>query len=367
MPLKIIRQDITTMKVDAIVNPSNEKLLPGGGTDAAIHRAAGPLLLLACRAVGGISVGGAAITPAYSLPCRYVIHTAGPTWIDGMHSEPELLASCYRNCLQLAKENGCAEIAFPLISSGLYGYPKDRVLRVALDVVGEFLLAHEMTVYIVVFDKSSYRISERLFSDVTAFIDDRYVEEHSDGLDAPYAYARHEARRSRMRRSRHIRDWIDDSREGEDAAGSVCSVLSCEDDADAFGDLSEVTPPPTLEEMMRDMDDGFAVTLLKLIDLKGMEDVACYKKANVSKQTWYKIQNEKNYRPGKTTVLSFAIALELTLSETEALLATAGYALSRSSKFDVIIMYFIMTGNYDIYEIDQTLFQFDQPTLGALA
>lgn len=364
MPLKIIRQDITRMEVDAIVNPTNEELYPTGGTDAAIHRAAGPELLRACRAIGSLSCGRAVITPGFGLPCPYVIHTVGPVWSGGDSGERDLLASCYRNCLRLAEENGCAEVAFPLISSGLYGYPKDRVLRVALEVIGEFLLTHEMTVYIVVFDKSSYRISERLFSDITAFIDDRYAEAHNGDyadISERRCASMSVASQRPLRRPRRSMPRFEVAKE------SFASEASCDRDGLISGEEAPRSAPPTLDEMIRAMDDTFAVALLKLIDLKGMDDVACYKKANVSKQTWYKIQNEKNYRPGKTTVLSFAIALELTLAETEALLATAGYALSRSSKFDVIIAYFLINGNYDIYEIDQTLFQFDQPTLGALA
>ena len=365
MPLKIVRHDITRMRVDAIVNPTNEELYPTGGTDAAIHRAAGERLLRACGQIGRLGCGEAILTPAFDLPCRYVIHTVGPIWEGGEKGERELLSSCYRACLQIAEEKGCARIAFPLISSGLYGYPKERVLRVALDVIGDFLLTSDMTVYLVIYDKDSYRIGERLFSDITAFIDDRYAEEHNgDYADIPerHCASMREAPERPLRRPRRPLSRF------EAAEEVIASEASCIDgDLDIAEELPPSAPTPTLDEMIRRMDDSFAVMLLKLIDVKGMEDVACYKKANVSKQTWYKIQNEKNYRPGKNTVLSFAIALELSLSETEALLASAGYALSRSSKFDVIITYFLINRIYDIYEIDQTLFQFDQPTLGALA
>jgi len=341
MPLEILREDLVRMRVDAIVNPSNEELFPGGGLDAAIHRAAGSELLAACEALGGVAVGHAVITPGFRLPCRYVIHTAGPVWKDGTQGEEELLMSCYRTALQLAHAYACESIAFPLISSGLYGYPKDRVLRVAVDVIAEFLATHEMQVYLVVFDKTAYWLSERLFSDVTSFIDDNYVQAHADRL----------TRREKRRRASPA--YFGSAAQAVDRPAEDIAPIS--------------VPPLSLEEMILSMDDSFAVMLLKLIDLKGMEDVACYKKANVSKQTWHKILNEKNYRPSKNTVLSFAIALELTLEETKSLLATVGYALSRSSKFDVIVTYFLINRNYDIYEIDATLFRFDQPTLGALS
>ena len=340
MPLKIIRQDITKIKCDAIVNPTNEDLFPGGGVDLAIHIAAGNKLLQACQALGGLRIGQAKVTPAFDLSARFVIHTVGPLWQGGENGERELLESCYRESLALAKDNGCESVAFPLISSGLYGYPKDRVLRVAMDVIGEFLFENEMTVYLVVFDKTSYAISEKLFSDVTSFIDDFYTEASLPLFDSIRENRRYdEYRARRATKSKSI---------------------------DSDEEFCELIAPVSLDDMLSSMDKGFAETLFYYIDQKGIGDVECYKRANVDKKTFSKIKCNKDYRPSKITVLSFAIALRLDLEETRHLLNTVGFSLSRSSKFDVIIEYFITTGNYrDIYDVNETLYQFDQSMLGA--
>lgn len=328
MPLQIIRQDITKMHCDAIVNATNEALFPGGGVDKAIHEAAGKELFAACQAVGGIEVGEAVITDGYALPAKYIIHTVGPRWAGGEAGEEALLASCYRNALRLAAEHGCESIAFPLISSGLHRYPKDRVLRVAIDVISAFLMQTEMQVYVVVYDKTAFAISERLFSDVTAFVDDLYVWQNLPLFDL----FREEVNFTKFRAP-------------ETPAAKTTAAL----------------PDSTLFDQMA---DSFSLSLMKLIDKKGISDVACYKKANVSRQTWHKILNDPAYTPSKNTVLSFAIALELTLGETLELLRTVGYTLSQSSRFDIIITYFIRNRIYDIFTINETLFQFDEPTLG---
>ena len=336
MPLIIVRNDITKIPVDAIVNAAKESLLGGGGVDGCIHRAAGPELLQECRTLGGCRTGEAKITKAYLLPCRYVIHTVGPVWNGGKYGEREQLASCYRTSLALAKERGCETVAFPLISSGVFGYPKDQALRVAVDTIGQFLLGSDMTVYLVIFDRKAYQISGKLFADIAEYIDDHYVDAHTD------------TRRERLRGSFDLQS----------------QPLSVYEDA-ALQYASASVASGNLDDLLAHLDAGFSETLLKLIDRSGKKDAEVYKKANVDRKLFSKIRNNPDYKPSKPTAVAFAIALELSLPETRDLIARAGYALSPSSKFDVIIEYFIMQLDYDIFKINEALFAFDQSLLGA--
>ena len=334
MPLQIVRNDITKMEVDAIVNAANSSLLGGGGVDGCIHRAAGPELLAECKTLGGCETGSAKITKGYRLPCKYVIHAVGPRWRDGKHGEREKLISCYRTSLALAKEHGCETVAFPLISSGIHGYPKDQALKVAIDTISDFLLENDMTVYIVIFDRKAYQIGEKLFSDIAAYIDDNYVDEHTD---------------SRSEQSRRMQ------------------MLSDEPEEETFG--APLAPmaasAKTLDDALSQIDESFSEMLLRKIDEKGMTDAQCYKKANIDRKLFSKIRSDRLYKPSKPTALAFAIALELPLDETKELLMKAGFALSHSNKFDIIIEYFIEHGNYNIFEINEALFAFDQSLLGA--
>ena len=334
MPLQIIRQDITKMTVDAIVNAAGESLLGGGGVDGCIHRAAGQGLTEECRGLGGCKVGRAKITGAYNLSAKYVIHTVGPIYNDGKHGEKALLESCYRESLMLAKEHQCDTVAFPLISSGVYGYPKDQALRVAIDVIGAFLLENDMTVYIVIFDKATYQIGEKLFSDIAEYIDDRYVDEHTDH------------RRESMRLCMPVQ-----------ASVGLFDAIPCE--------CRAVTPEDDLSAKLEQIDESFSQMLLRKIDEKGMTDAECYKKANIDRKLFSKIRGDLHYKPSKPTAIAFAVSLELSLEETEDMLKKAGFALSHSNKFDIIIEYFISKGEYNVLKINEALFAFDQNLLGA--
>lgn len=331
MPLQIVRNDITKMKVDAIVNAANSSLLGGGGVDGAIHAAAGPKLLQECKTLGGCETGSAKITSAYKLPCKYVIHAVGPRWQGGAYNEKKLLESCYQTSLELAKAHECESIAFPLISSGIYGYPKDQALKVAMDAIRDFLLENEMQVYLVIFDKAAYQISEKRFADIAEYIDDNYVDEHTD------------YRRESMRMSMPMQPLMQ---------YELCESKCME-------------PEENLEHLLTHIDESFSEMLLRKIDEKGMSDAECYKKANIDRKLFSKIRSNAQYKPSKPTAIAFAIALELNLEETEDMLRKAGFALSNSNKFDIIIEYFISRGNYNIFEINEALFAFDQSLLGA--
>ena len=347
MPLHIVRNDITKMKVDAIVNAANSSLLGGGGVDGCIHRAAGPELLAECKMLGGCETGSANITEGYTLPCKYVIHAVGPRWRDGKRGERDKLISCYQTSLALARENKCETVAFPLISSGIFGYPKDQALRIAIDTISEFLLENDMTVYIVIFDRKAYQISGKLYADIAEYIDDNYVDEHSDNYSA------------RLRRLNALRDME-----------PVCEASVCEEADEAIEPILSMpmaAPKKTksLDEALGQIDESFSEMLLRKIDEKGMTDAQCYKKANIDRKLFSKIRSDKLYKPSKPTAIAFAIALELSLDETKDMLMKAGFALSHSNKFDIIIEYFIENENYNVFEINEALFAFDQSLLGA--
>ena len=334
MPLQSVRNDITVMKVDDIVNAANESLLGGGGVDGAIHRAAGPDLLAECRTLHGCQTGQAKITKGYRLPARYVIHTVGPVWRGGQQGERELLISAYRSSLELALAHRCETVAFPLISSGVYGYPKDQALKVAVDTIGDFLLAHDMTVYLVIFDRAAYAIGEKLFADIAAWIDDRYVDAHTDSRETQYRRAM-------------------SAQPGCGMPAPSCAVAEAGED--------------TFEQLiarLNQLDESFSQMLLRKIDERGITDAQCYKKANIDRKLFSKIRSDVHYKPSKPTALAFAVALELPLEEARELLGKAGYAFSHASKFDVIVEYFIAHRNYNIFEINEALFAFDQSLLG---
>ena len=353
MPLEIVRNDITRMEVDAIVNAANETLLGGGGVDGAIHRAAGPRLLEECRTLNGCETGQAKITRGYDLPAQYVIHTVGPVWRGGANGERKLLADCYRNSLALAKEYRCESVAFPLISAGAYGYPKSEAMQVAVDEISRFLMENEMTVYIVVFTGETVELGGKLFKEVAAYIDDVYVSEHFD--------ANYEAQRSRR---------FMENAPAPAAAKGLFRRTHREDTArneTLFSDDRELAmpePKASLEEMLETVDESFSEMLLRKIDEKGLTDASCYKRANVDRRLFNKIKNNPAYRPSKQTALAFAIALELPMRETRELLMKAGYALTHSSKADIVVEYCIKTGNYNLIEINQVLFRLDLQPLG---
>lgn len=346
MPFQIIRDDITRVKADAIVNTANPSPVYARGTDGAIYHVAGSRELLKEREkIGEIAPGQAAVTSAFNLPATYIIHTVGPVWIDGFHGEFDTLRSCYRQSLHLALSLSCHSVAFPLISTGIYQFPKDKALKIAMEEFESFLEDFEMEIILVVFDKTAYQLSSRIQSHVQQYIDENYVErqyrkEYRDyGAPKPFA--------SNASASKNNRPTI----------GKVM---------DAIQSKSERRPrkKKDLSEAVLHLGETFQQRLLRMIDERGLSDPDVYKRANIDRRLFSKIRCNEAYMPKKKTVAAFAIALRLNLDDTKDLLRSAGYALTNSSKADVIITFCIENEIYDIFEVNALLFEYDQPILG---
>lgn len=339
MPIQIIRNDITKMQVDAIVSPGNRHLRSSGGVSGAIFKAAGLELERLCATLGGCGVGEVKLTPGFSLPCRYVIHTVSPVWQGGHSGEAELLAGCYRHSLELAVKHACRSIAFPMMGTGAHGYPKDEALRIAHDTIADFLFHHvpdnDLMVYLVTFTRESVLLGSKLHADIQQYIDDHYVEEHSDSNE----YMRRRQARAAL----------------EDACLCGDSLLPLP---------TAAWEPSSLEEALNMVDESFSAMVLRKIGEKGMTNAECYHRANIDRKHFSKLVNHPDYKPKKGTALAIAVALRLSLDETRELLTKAGMALSHSSKMDIIVEYYIARGQYDINSINDTLYDYDQPLLG---
>ena len=324
MPLLLIRNDITKVKADAIVNAANSSRMGGGGVDGAIHRAAGPSLLEECMRLGGCPTGEAKITGAGRLNAKYVIHTVGPVWEGGFHGEEMLLRSCYRNSLLLAERHNCSSIAFPVISSGIYGYPKKEALAIAKEEINAFLTHSDMVVYIVIFDSQTFTLGKELYLGIKQYIDDNYASSHDD---------------------------------------SKTRILSAQEKG-MYTDYCAMPISYTLDDALNQIDESFSDMVFRIIAERSLNEVEVYKKANIDRKLFSKIRSSRTYHPKKPTVVSLAISMHLSIEETEDLLRKASYALSRSSRFDIIVRYFIERKLYDVNEINDALFAFDQPLLG---
>jgi O-acetyl-ADP-ribose deacetylase (regulator of RNase III) len=349
MPFRIIRDDITKLKADAIVNAANVKLRNGGGVCGAIFSAAGvDKMTAACQKLSPISTGEAVITKGFGLPAKYVIHTAGPIYIGGKQGEEAFLRSCYINSLELAVKHGCKSVAFPLISSGIYGYPKAEALRVATGAIRDFIDKADIEVILVVFDKASFEVGEELLGEVKSYIDEHYAEE----------------------RQLHRRRVLEDegtsfSESALPSASMTMPAMKAKEEIKKFSAApAPIGASSSLGKLVKNLDEPFSATLLRLIDATGRKDSEIYRRANIDRRLFSKIRGNANYTPSKPTVLAFAVALELNLNQTADLLGRAGFALSHSRKFDVIVEYFIRKQKYDIYEINEVLFSYDQPLLG---
>jgi len=347
MPFSIIRNDITKLRVDAIVNAANMSLQMGGGVCGAIFSAAGAdRLQNACDALAPIKTGEAVVTQGFNLPAKYIIHTAGPVYRSGKQGEEALLRSCYINSLELAVKYNCESIAFPLISSGIYGYPKADALCVATDAIRDFISEHDIDVSLVVFDKEALTVSEELLRAVESYIDEHYVEEKE------HRYSRREFLAVEL-------EALSDTDMME-----MSAPLPLMAEEAVFVEAISAPVGVTLDDLVGNLDEPFSATLLRLIDTTGRKDSDVYNRANIDRRLFSKIRGNTHYAPSKPTVLAFAVALELTLDQTEDLLEWAGFALSHSRKFDVIVEYFIQSRKHDIFEINEVLFSYDQPLLG---
>jgi len=329
MPLLLIRNDITKLNVDAVVNPANEKLLEGSGASRAIYKAAGEAALAeACEEIGHCEVGKAVITQGFKLPARYVIHAVGPVWHGGRRGEQELLYGAYWESMALAEKYELESIDFPLLSSGNYGYPKEKALNTAIRAISDFLMEKELLVYLVIYDPESVVVSKKLFASLAEYIDDNYVEENDEYYP-------------------------------ENRRGVPMNQMMIAGEA-----VKSAEAPEGLERLLERREETFSRMLLRLIDERGLKDSYVYKRANIDRRHFSKIRNDDFYSPNKRTVFAFAVALELSLDETIDLLGKAGYAFSNCVKEDLIIRYFIERGIYDVFEINNMLFIYGQPILG---
>ena len=352
MPFKIVRNDITHVKADVIVNTANPKPIYASGTDLAVYQAAGADELLAERKkVGCIERGDIAVTGAYAINAKYIIHTVGPIWVDGKHNEFETLESCYAKSLQKALELGCDSIAFPLISTGVYGFPKDKALQIAVSVFSRFLLQNEMQIILVVFDKKSFQLSGQMVGEIDSFIDANYIKQKQ----------RSEYPRLPFNRRRIESDITYDSEVYEE-----CSRYT-ETEERAMELLMSVPVPEkamSLEEELENVGMSFHDKLFELIGMSGMDNKDVWKRANLDRKHFSKIQCDEKYHPKKKTVMALCIALELDLEQARDLMARADWAFSPSSKVDLIVQKAIIDKQYDIYQLNLVLFQYTNEILG---
>ena len=383
MPFKIIRNDITRVEADAIVNTANPEPRYAGGTDAAIYKAAGAEdLLTERRKIGRIAPGEAAVTSAFRLPAKYIIHTVGPEWIDGRHGEYDILRSCYRKSLHLADQLGCESIAFPLIATGVYGFPKDQALEIALSVIREYLEGSDLDVILVVFGRGSYQIAAGLTERIEEYIDENYVAEQTDEEYGELAEEFSGARRRLWERGRSGGGVLFNSAPSDGMAAPMAAAVetakepvgeAAEEAAEegfahpGAGDVPSYASEhkkTSLEDAVNNLGESFQARLLRMIDERGMSDPEVYKRANVDRKLFSKIRCSEDYIPKKKTIVALAIALRLNMDDTRDLLASAGLMLTNNSKADVIVSFCIENGIYDIFEVNALLFKFRQPILG---
>ena len=349
MPLNIIRNDITKVTADAIVNTANPKPIYASGTDKAIYEAAGAKLLLDERTkIGEIARGDVAVTPAFALSAKYIIHTVGPAWKGGTSGEFEILKSCYYKSLRQAAELKCESIAFPLIATGVYGFPKDKALQIAISEISDFLFQYEMMVYLVVFDEKSFQLSNNITGNVQSFIDSHYVRTKRST----------EYRRRRTLLSGAVETY--EEPELIERSMRYDAVEPCEDMIAS----APLAAPLSLDDQFENMGGTFQEKLFELIKYRGLTNIEVYTRANLDRKHFSKIQCNVNYHPSKKTAMALCIALKLDLDESKDLLARAEWAFSPNRKMDLIVMNAILNHEYNINQVNAILFQYGQDCLG---
>ncbi len=397
MPFAIVRNNIARMRTDVVVNAANERLLEGGGVCGAVFAAAGPdKMRSACAPLAPCPTGSAVATPGFDAPARWVVHAVGPRYVDGKHGEQALLRSTYRSALAEAARLGARSVSLPLISAGIFGYPPAEALRVACEEIDAFLATDEalvdgdeMAIYLVVFDREAFAASLGRMRDVQSFIDENYVRSHTRGRrEAEADLAVSLAAAPLPLEEGAEADWgpLPDAdlwaaeedapeacvSEADAPAPSVADATAAGTPASgASGASAHPAVPSSIDRdevagLLAGLDASFSQALLALIDASGLTDAQVYRRANLSRQLFAKIRRDNGYRPTKQTAVALAVALELTMPQTQELLAHAGLTLSASSKFDVIVSYFIERGHYDVLELNAMLFAFDQPLLGSI-
>ena len=333
MSLKIVRNDITKMNTEAIVNTANDYPTVGSGCDGAVYKAAGYDELLTYRRekIGFVPEGDVFITPGFNLKAKYIIHAVSPLYEGGKKGEETKLRSCYKKSLQLAKENSIKSISFPLISTGGFGYPKEEGIRIAIDEINTFLLSNDMDIFLVVFDDKSKSLVKNISPNLKEYINQNYVEnKYIEEYTQTFFEVYHQNLNRRIRKSERKKEF-------EEAH------------------LRE------LKDRVNHLSDSFSEYLMHLIEIKNLKDVDVYKRAIIDRRVFSRIRNDEYYHPQKTTALRLCIGAKLNLDESKDLLARAGYTFSPCDITDIIFSYFIENEIYDMIEIDIRLEEYGLP------
>lgn len=341
MPFKIIRDDITKVKADAIVNPVNPEVCIGGGVESAIYEAAGKEKLLEARKeLGRLNPGKVGVTEAFNLDAKYIVHVSGLYWKGGNSFEARCLEECYEKALKAALDKGCKSIAFPLLATGTYGFPKDIGLDVAVSAFTEFLEEYEMEITLVVFGNDAVNVSGKLVDEVKSFIDDKYVKE---ALETEYKEDRKIFCYSLSSERLHLLL----KEETYDVLDNACTK-----------DTFSAKQPGSLEAALKNIyKESFEKHLQQLINKKGLRNSEVYAAANISKQYFSKLLKGQ-VKPSKDKMLALAVGLRLNMDEVVDFLRIAGYALSPISQTDTVVEYFIRKQEYNVLKINIVLFDY---------